>query len=930
VISALPVRSGVLVDSDRAYFFSGLFPKEGVYGCALQAEDGSLLWKNRFEQISPQGYILSSRTRLFVPTGRTMPTVISKDKGALAGSFAGTGGTYALLVDDYIYSQADREGHIGLSDATTHERIATFDGVRVIVKGNDAYLQTQQELMELDRIRHTQLARQHNQVARQLENLKQQLKSTTIGKKKALLEKDAQQAYEALSELDEAMSDCFTWRQLCHCPYELILAGDVLFAGGADKVVAIQRSDGKVLWEGAVRGRAYGLSVANGRLFVSTDQAVIHCFSPTETRAVADSSTQPTGEGSPYPDDDWTLRYAAAAEEIVRQTAIQKGYCLVLGSGEGRLAYELATRTDLHIVGIDEDVDRLAAARSALTDAGLYGSRIALQQGGLDQLPYTPYLFNLVVSDRMLRTGEPPSPASEVFRVLRPSGGVACLGGGGTRASRPDQRAVEQWLSAGRLPGSAKVTRSERWTSIHRGPIPDGGEWTQLYANPSHTASSQDALRGPMVIQWFGKPGPRRMVDRHHRPMSSLVKDGRVFIPGNNVIFAADAYNGTPMWQLEVPDMRRVGALKDSGQMLVTDDTLYIAVRDECWLVDVQGGKRTGTLKVPQIEGAKSDWGYLNQLGDQLVGTAQAAGASFSQLHKDMVNLLEGDFRPVIASRYLFSVDRHTGQHHWTYRRGTLMNSAIAVGAKRLYFIESRSDGSSSEEGRIGIREFCAEPTFLVSLDPTSGRKLYEQAVQLPFQHIMFLNYAENTVLLSGTYNRGDKVYYSLIAFVGDTGELKWETEYLALDIRGNEVAPTEGSHGEQWQHPVIINDRIYSRPYDFDLQTGRKGEKTIRRGGHGCGGWTASAHYLFGRGSNPRMYDLGLQSTEGDPLTVASRPGCWLNIIPAGGLVLIPESSSGCTCSYPLQTSLAFIPQNVLSRDQSPGSRLPISTEAP
>jgi hypothetical protein len=56
-------------------------------------------------------------------------------------------------------------------------------------------------------------------------------------------------------------------------------------------------------------------------------------------------------------------------------------------------------------------------------------------------------------------------------------------------------------------------------------------------------------------------------------------------------------------------------------------------------------------------------------------------------------------------------------------------------------------------------------------------------------------------------------------------------------------------------------------------------------------------------------MYDLG---PSGGPqrLTKVTRPGCWINIIPAGGLVLIPESSSGCTCGFPLQTSLAFVPK--------------------
>jgi hypothetical protein len=28
-------------------------------------------------------------------------------------------------------------------------------------------------------------------------------------------------------------------------------------------------------------------------------------------------------------------------------------------------------------------------------------------------------------------------------------------------------------------------------------------------------------------------------------------------------------------------------------------------------------------------------------------------------------------------------------------------------------------------------------------------------------------------------------------------------------------------------------------------------------------------------------------------------RPGCWINAIPAGGLVLMPDASAGCVCSY-------------------------------
>ena len=39
-------------------------------------------------------------------------------------------------------------------------------------------------------------------------------------------------------------------------------------------------------------------------------------------------------------------------------------------------------------------------------------------------------------------------------------------------------------------------------------------------------------------------------------------------------------------------------------------------------------------------------------------------------------------------------------------------------------------------------------------------------------------------------------------------------------------------------------------------------------------------------------------------------RPGCWINIVPAAGLILIPEASASCVCNYPLQTSMAFLPK--------------------
>jgi hypothetical protein len=58
----------------------------------------------------------------------------------------------------------------------------------------------------------------------------------------------------------------------------LILAGDVLFAGGTNKVAAYNIANGNELWNRVVKGRARALAAAGGRLFVSTDVGNIYMF----------------------------------------------------------------------------------------------------------------------------------------------------------------------------------------------------------------------------------------------------------------------------------------------------------------------------------------------------------------------------------------------------------------------------------------------------------------------------------------------------------------------------------------------------------------------------------------------------------------------------------------------------------------------------
>jgi hypothetical protein len=61
------------------------------------------------------------------------------------------------------------------------------------------------------------------------------------------------------------------------------------------------------------------------------------------------------------------------------------------------------------------------------------------------------------------------------------------------------------------------------------------------------------------------------------------------------------------------------------------------------------------------------------------------------------------------------------------------------------------------------------------------------------------------------------------------------------------------------------------------------------------------------------RSYYLGYYDLTGDYGTMTfggQRPGCWINFIPANGLALMPEASSGCMCPFPNMCTVVFAPR--------------------
>jgi len=903
IISMWPVRTGVLIDDGILYFAAGLFPNQGTFLSALNAENGSVIW-NRKVNISPQGYLLASDERLYVPTGRTNPVIFAKTDGEQLGELSSAGGTFALLTENVLVTgPGRRESELDASDIETRDKIATFGGLRMLVNGPTAYMQSENQLSAFERELYLKLSRERIRLTQKRDKINEQFKKTGRNTAEAKqLQEEIGKITIQINKLTRGMKDCYRWTIRCEYPYAMIMAGDVLFVGGEDKIAAINASGGKVIWDTPVNGKAYGLSVVNGGLYVSTDKGRIHCFrnGTEENVKVIEAKT----EANPYHRDGLTERYAEAAKLIIERTGVTKGYCLVLGCDQGRLAYELARRSNLKIIGVDEDPRNVTAARSAIDKAGLYG-RVVVHQKDYDSLPYTEYFANLIVSDEALQTGKMPVALGKTFRVLRPNGGIVALV---LPANKLDPDQLEKWNRPSLVNWKSENTGDIALVWTGRPALDGAGEWTHAYAEPGNTACSGDKIvKGKMALQWFGRPGPRRMIDRHHRNVPPLYKDGRLYAPGDFIVYVIDAYNGTIEWQVEVPNSRRLGAFLDSGSMAVDEKCLYVVAEDMCYGFDVRTGHRSITYEMPQlIESESREWGYIAYSGNLLFGSGRKKGASYTETSYEADDSLWYRNMKLVTSDYLFAKDKQDGRLLWKYRAGLVVNTTITVGDEWIYFLETDSPRALADKhGRMPAKTlFDGGSQYLVALDKETGQVMFKTKIDVTnFEEPVYLNYAGGMLLLSGSKLLTDRVHYYYCAYDARSCKVRWQADHstnLAVD----------GAHGEYNRHPTIIEETVYAWPYAYNLNTGERiGGWEFDRRGHGCGGVSASSQCLFWRGDNPWMYDLG---PDGGPqrLTAVTRPGCWINIIPAGGLVLIPESSSGCTCGFALQTSLAFVPQ--------------------
>lgn len=614
-----------------------------------------------------------------------------------------------------------------------------------------------------------------------------------------------------------------------------------------------------------------------------------------------------------HADDDRTVLYRRAADVILQQARIpNQAYCLVYGGGQGRLSYELAQKTEFKILSVEPDPNLVALGRARLRDAGLYGRRVTLHCRDLARLPYRDYAAALLVCESVIASGRLPGDPREMFRMLRPHGGLLVIGQPQGCPRKLDKTDLIQWMDQLDHPYRLIDGAQGLWAVLERRPLPGAGEWTHMWADAANTGCSQEkGIKDDFEVLWFGEPGPRIMVDRHWRPMAPLYKNGRFFVPGDNHLVCLDAYNGARYWDLQLPPSARIAIMRDCGWLALAQDHLYAAIDNTCHKIGVTDGHVDAVWRLPETD---LDWGYIAFDQGKVFGSLQGQGASrLSINYYDRAKAFRGnqisrkDNQPTIVSQGIFCCDAGDGRRLWTYnaKQAVIANPTICIGADGVYFWESTCpEAVANPQARVAPGVFSrGAHEHLVKLDKQSGRLLWRKQIDVSFRHIFYMSYAQGKLISSGCSTQQGEYWYHILCCNACDGSMAWQKDL------SSGFANSDTDHGKQDKRPMIIGSALCFKFGSFDLSSGKSLDYSFNT--TNCAGCSASDTHVFGRnGGVPTMYAFGDPNPDGKPLCTTMRPGCYISIIPAGGLILLPSFSAGCTCGYTLQTTIGWLPK--------------------
>ncbi len=537
------------------------------------------------------------------------------------------------------------------------------------------------------------------------------------------------------------------------------------------------------------------------------------------------------------------------AKTIIGKIGVTRGICVVLGDKGCKLAIDLARSSELMIFVQLKAPRDVQTARQAADEAGLYGTRVYVEQG-------EPTRIHLAdnVADVLVALGDLSDVADdEVRRVLRPEGKA--------------------------LLGQKELTK----------PFPKGvDDWSHPYHGPDNNPQSKDRIaRAPYLTQFLAAPRYAPV------PQVAVASAGRVFKAFGHVAFkkreepylnklvAFNGYNGTILWERNLPE----GMMVHRNTFIATPATLYVGNDSSCKLIDTMTGELKGEIIPPAEVVGGTFWKWMG-LEDGVLYALIG-----EQEHKDETtrhgmrnhgwpwNRVSNGFNqpqnPWGFGRTIIAVDLKTKKVRWSHQEDELIDSRVVC----------------MKNGRIYIFRHLA---FLACLDAKSGnviwRKTKDNAPELfellgeclekqgwwnNWRTAAFLRCSDKALYFAGT-----AVGKLAVISVKD-GSLLWEHPYGRFQL-------------------VLRDDALYAAAAQRATANGKKfdpltGEVLldVNMGRRACTRPTGAIDAIFYRAHGGTVrYDV---ATESEQWISPMRPNCHDGVTIANGLLYWWPSVCDC-----------------------------------
>jgi outer membrane protein assembly factor BamB len=587
----------------------------------------------------------------------------------------------------------------------------------------------------------------------------------------------------------------------------------------------------------------------------------------------------------------WDSLCAAEPEAVAVGAGISSnsvGLCLVLDSGDGRLAAEVAVRTKCTVFAIARDERDCERTRLALDHAGVHGVRATAACGSLEKLPLPDCYANYVLNG----SSEKPLNLKEVMRVLGPDG-IAVIGGGKSDPAKLKQGMDSSGIMDGKVSGNH---------IIFKGKMPAGlDEWSYVTPHADNLMVTRDAsIRPPFRTQW--------MLEDNAMPGYALgISGGRVVFrndPAGRYI-AWNVFNGMPLWE------RRL-TCKNKERFGLIDDTFYSAEDSVIVAIDAATGETRREYRLSGFDGVGWKYGARGWFEGRFIERKkpeEIKGLYWLWLAVENGRLYAMAQSPTANTNNVYdtgdlvcAMDLESGKELWKYKaQAPIRASSLALSSNKLCFYTFvpilNTNGQATTRGKGA--PYC--------LDAVTGKELWGG---VDFGD--FVNWSDNRGPLAGI--DGDKYY------VWALGRYKEEKNPYVTKITksynlqtGSFVREYQGGAGDK-----ILNGKVYymgGRKNQYgqgfyqcmDLATGKEiphkiqNENSIRQG---CGSGNMTPTCVFAGGQGFCAYDLetGLKWEH-----MFFRNPC--NIGPTIGNGMVLQVRSPCQCEYVQTSPIAMAP---------------------